>query len=55
MELHKVMHNYVYVFDGIIRKQVKGGPIGLDLTGNIAQVFMMWWGRQILGFWEILV
>ena len=33
---HKVMHNHVYVFDGIIRKQVNGGPIGLDLTGNIA-------------------
>ena len=29
--LRKVMHNHVYVFDGVIRKQARGGPIGLDL------------------------
>ena len=45
--LRKVMHNHVYVFDGVIRKQAKGGPIGLELTGNIAQVFMMWWDKEI--------
>ena len=45
--LSKVMHNHVYVFDGVIRRQVKGGPIGLQLTGHIAQVFMMWWDREI--------
>ena len=41
-----VMTNHDYVFNGEIRKQSKGGPIGLDLTGSIAQVFMMWWDAE---------
>ena len=45
--LRKVMHNHVYVFDGVIRKQARGGPIGLELTGNIAEVFMMWWFKEM--------
>ncbi len=42
-----VMHNHVYVFDGVTRRQRNGGPIGLQLTGDIAQVFMLWWDRQM--------
>ena len=45
--LRKVMHNHVYVFDGVVRKQVRGGPIGLRLTGDIAQVFMLWWDKEM--------
>jgi hypothetical protein len=43
-----VMTNHAYRFDGKIYKQAKGGPIGLDLTGSIAQVFMIWWDREFV-------
>ena len=42
-----VMKNHVYCFDGTIRKQSSGGPIGLKLTGTLAQVFMLWWDLQL--------
>ena len=45
--LEVVMKNHVYRFDSCIRKQESGGPIGLELTGNIAQVFMIWWDRVL--------
>ena len=43
-----VMENHVYCFDGEIRHQQEGGPIGLELTGNIAQVFMIWWDKNLV-------
>ena len=42
------MTNHVYQFNNIIRKQSTGGPIGLDLTGDLAQVFMSWWDKELL-------
>eukprot|EP00794_Sanderia_malayensis_P013423 gene13423-14802_t len=41
--LEVVMENHVYKFDGSIHRQQRGGAMGLELTGNLAQVFMMWW------------
>ena len=41
-----VMKNHMYTFAGKYYKQSKGGPIGLDLTGAIAQLFMIWWDRE---------
>ena len=41
-----IMKNHLYTFDNEIRKQTKGGPIGLKLTGVLAQIFMMWWGKE---------
>jgi hypothetical protein len=41
-----IMKNHVYTFNEVIYRQVKGGPIGLELTGVLAQVFMVWWDRQ---------
>ena len=38
----------MYCFDGEIRHQQEGGPIGLELTGNIAQVFMIWWDKNLV-------
>ena len=43
-----VMSNHDYSFNGNIRKQQCGGPIGLDLTGSIAQIYMIWWDRELL-------
>ena len=40
-----LMNNHMYMFDGRIHRQESGGSIGLELTGNIAQVFMIWWDR----------
>ena len=45
--LEAVMNNHVYRFANCIRHQQKGGPIGLELTGNISQVFMIWWDRTL--------
>ena len=41
-----IMENHLYTFDGQIKLQSKGGPIGLQLTGVFAQLFMVWWERQ---------
>ena len=41
-----IMKNHVYTFDGQIRKQIRGGPIGLKLTGVLAQIFMIWWDGE---------
>ena len=40
------MKNHVYTFDNEIRKQTKGGPIGLKLTGVLAQIFTIWWDKE---------
>ena len=44
--LHTIMTSHTYIFDGIIRKQENGGPIGMKLTGTIAKIFMAWWSKQ---------
>ena len=44
--LNLIMKNHVYYYDGDIRRQRNGGPIGLKLTGTLAQVFMLWWDQR---------
>ena len=44
--LTAIMKSHVYTFDDKIRKQTKGGPIGLKLTGVLAQLFMIWWDKE---------
>ena len=46
--LKLVMDNHMYEFDNEIRRQTSGGAIGLELTGTIAQVFMVWYDKQIV-------
>ena len=41
-----IMKNHTYQFDNKIRKQEKGGAIGVELTGELAQIFMIWWTKQ---------
>ena len=43
-----VMKNHVYVLNKQIRKQSTGGPIGLALTGDVANVFMCWWDEELM-------
>ena len=42
------MDNHVYQFDNEIRVQKKGGPIGLKLTGEIADCVMIDWDQKFL-------
>ena len=36
-----IMNNHTYTFGSQIRKQSKGGPIDLDITGALAQIYMI--------------
>ena len=45
--LHQLLETHTYDFAGEIRKQRAGGAIGMELTGVVAQVFMVWWDRQL--------
>ena len=36
-----IMQNHIYTFDDEIKLQSRGGPIGLQLTGVLAQLFMV--------------
>ena len=42
------MNNHVYKFNNKLRIQSRGGPIGLGLTGEIADCFMIKWDKQFL-------
>ena len=42
------MKSHVYEFDNHIYKQTNGGPIGLEITGDLAGIFMAWWDKQLL-------
>ena len=42
------MNNHVYQFDNNIRLQKQGGPIGLRLTGEIADCLMIHWDKLFL-------
>ncbi len=45
--LKLILNNHCYMFNNEVKKQNEGGPIGLDITGVIARIFMSWWDRQI--------
>ena len=42
-----IMKNHIYTFNGERRCQSKGGPIGLGLTGDVAQILMCWWDNKL--------
>ena len=39
------MGNHMYSFNGSVRLQLQGGPIGNRLSGALAKVYMLWWCR----------
>ena len=43
-----IMRNHIYMFNKEARRQKKGGPIGLGLTGDVAQVLMCWWDMKVI-------
>ena len=42
------MENHIYRFNNEIRIQKKGGPIGLALTGEVADCYMLNWDKMFL-------
>ena len=50
--INSCMKNHVYKFNNKIRIQSEGGPIGLGLTGEIADCFMIRWDKQFLQMCE---
>ena len=42
------MKNHVYRFENKLRVQSKGGPIGLGLTGEVADCFMLKWDKKFI-------
>ena len=42
------LENHIYRFGNEIRKQKEGGPIGLSLTGEIADCYMVNWDKLFL-------
>ena len=42
-----IMKNHVYECNNETKKQKEGGPIGLELTGELAKVLMNWWDEQL--------
>ena len=45
--LHIIMETHTYSFDNVTRRQTNGGAIGVQLTGEVAQIFMSWWDREV--------
>ena len=45
--IKQIMRTHIYEFEGELRKQLKGGPIGLELTGDIAQIYMIWYDDEL--------
>ena len=46
--LNVIMKNHIYEYNQVLRRQSRGGPIGMDLTGTVAKIFMKWWDKQLL-------
>ena len=42
------MDNHIYQFENNVRLQSKGGPIGLKLTGEIADCLMIDWDKKLI-------
>ena len=43
-----VMTNHIYECNGNMKKQREGGPIGLELTGELAKIMMSWFDKQMI-------
>ena len=44
--MRTTLKNHIFVFNGEVRKQSKGGAIGVKAAGDIAGLFMIWWDRK---------
>ena len=45
--LKVVLSNHIFVFNKLYYRQKKGGAIGVGVAGDVANVFMIWWDREL--------
>ena len=43
--MRTTLKNHIFRFDDQIRKETNGGAIGVKAAGDIAALFMVWWGK----------
>ena len=46
--VHTLMGNHLYQFSGKVYRQAEGGPIGLELTGVVADIVMTWYDKKFI-------
>ena len=51
--LNLVFTNHVYIYNGKIYLQSNSGPIGLEITGGIARLILIWFDMQFIKLTEI--
>ena len=39
--------NHIFCFENKLYRQTKGGAIGVGIAGDVANLFMVWWGRHL--------
>ena len=45
--LELIFNNHIFTFNKKTYRQTKGGAIGVGITGEVANLFMIWWDRQL--------
>ena len=45
--LKLVMNNHIFTFNNELFKQIHGGAIGVSIAGDVANLFMVWWDREL--------
>ena len=43
-----ILSNHLYQMDGKVFRQQTGGPIGLEITGVLSRLVMLWWDKMFL-------
>ena len=41
------LNNHIFGFGNKFYRQSKGGAIGVGIAGDVANIFMVWWGRRL--------
>ena len=49
-----VMGNHLFKFNNKVRRQVGGSPIGMELSGAAARVYMLAWDRKFLALMDTI-
>ena len=48
VEVKTILSNHLYRMDGKVYRQQAGGPIGLEITGVLSRLVMLWWDKVFL-------
>ena len=47
--LEMTLCNHIFCFGNKLYLQTKGGAIGVEIAGDVANLFMVWWYRHLKG------